>query len=248
MEEELRGGNMGRVVRVGSTVRREAGPWTPTIHALLRHVRERGVDWVPEPLGLDGEGREIVGFLDGEVPNYPLPGWIWEETVLADAGRRLRQLHDATAGFTREGRTWRLPAHEPDEVICHNDFAPYNLVFRDGALVGAIDFDTASPGPRVWDLAYLAYRLVPLTAPGNPDGRPAERGRLERLCAAYGGLTPADVLAVVPTRLDELADFSEAHGRASHARLYRTDADHVRRSDPVVARCGEAPGVRRCPR
>ena len=28
----------------------------------------------------------------------------------------------------------------------------------------------ASPGPRVRDLSYLAYRLVPLTASENPDG------------------------------------------------------------------------------
>src|SRR5262245_56628196 len=111
MEEELHGGNTGRVVRVGETVRREAGPWTPTIHGLLAHVRERGVDWAPEPLGVDAEGREIVGFIDGEVPNYPLPEWVWDEGVLVEAARRLRQLHDATAGFTREDRTGRLPAH-----------------------------------------------------------------------------------------------------------------------------------------
>src|SRR4051812_38808759 len=109
MEQELQGGNMGRVVRVGATVRREAGPWTPTIHALLRHVRERGVDWVPEPFGLDPEGREMVGFVDGEVPGYPLPDFVWGEAVLTGAARRLRELHDATAGFDRVGRTWRLP-------------------------------------------------------------------------------------------------------------------------------------------
>jgi hypothetical protein len=39
----LTGGNMTPVVRVGDTVRRSAGPWTPTIHALLRHVANPGV-------------------------------------------------------------------------------------------------------------------------------------------------------------------------------------------------------------
>ena len=35
-EVVLCGGNMTPVVRVGDTVRRATGPWTPTIHALLR--------------------------------------------------------------------------------------------------------------------------------------------------------------------------------------------------------------------
>ena len=43
-EVVLSGGNMTPVVRVGDTVRRAAGRWTPTIHALLRHVRAAGQD------------------------------------------------------------------------------------------------------------------------------------------------------------------------------------------------------------
>jgi len=49
-EEILAGGNMTAVVRVGNTVRRAAGPWTPTIHAFLRHLRANGFGLVPEPL------------------------------------------------------------------------------------------------------------------------------------------------------------------------------------------------------
>ncbi len=47
-------------MRVGDTVRRAAGPWTPTIHALLRHLRASGLSMVPEPLGIDEQGREII--------------------------------------------------------------------------------------------------------------------------------------------------------------------------------------------
>jgi hypothetical protein len=190
-------------------------------------VRARGVDWVPEPRGRDEEGREVLSWIDGEVPGYPMPDWVWSEAVLTRAARMLREYHDATAGFPASG-PWQLPAHEPAEVICHNDFAPYNLVFRDGRPAGAIDFDAASPGPRVWDLAYLAYRLVPLTAPENPDvpltPEATRAARLAALCAAYGGPSPADVLATVPSRLDELA----ALGR--DVEIYRTDAQHLRGS------------------
>lgn len=46
--------------RASVTVRREAGPWTPTIHAYLRHLRASGFTAAPEVLGLDERGREIL--------------------------------------------------------------------------------------------------------------------------------------------------------------------------------------------
>jgi Ser/Thr protein kinase RdoA (MazF antagonist) len=207
---------------------RPAGPWTATVHDLLRHVRAHGAAWAPEPRGIDAAGREVVGYVEGVVPAYPMPAWVWEDAVLDASAALLRELHDATRGFAREERSWQLAAHEPDEVICHNDFAPYNLAFRDGLPVAAIDFGAASPGPRAWDLAYLAYRLVPLAAPGNPDLPllPGRERRLARLCGAYGDVTPEAVLELLPRRLEELAAFSEARGGefAAHAALYRADA------------------------
>jgi aminoglycoside phosphotransferase (APT) family kinase protein len=203
------------------------------VHELLRHVRAHGIDWVPEPLGRDAQGREVVSFLAGEVPAYPMPDWVWSDAVLVAAAALLRRLHDATAGFARPGARWRMPSYEPAEVICHNDFAPYNLVFRDRRPVAVIDFDTASPGPRAWDVAYLAYRAVPLTAPGNPDAPAtpeAERTRrLALLCDAYGPpATPADVLATVPARLDELRAFTLGRGLERDAALYEADARYAR--------------------
>ncbi|MET1008361.1 MAG: phosphotransferase, partial [Propionibacteriaceae bacterium] len=114
-----------------------------------------------------------------------------------------------------------------------NDFAPYNLVFRDGHLVGVIDFDTASPGPRIWDLAYLAYRLVPFAEDALADSPgPVKRAmRLERLIEAYGhSFAPEEVLAVAAARLADLARFTDARaadtGRTDfveHAAMYRRD-------------------------
>ena len=42
-DEEIRlaGGNLGGAVRVGDTVRRPVGPWTPAVHALLGHLAGR---------------------------------------------------------------------------------------------------------------------------------------------------------------------------------------------------------------
>jgi hypothetical protein len=178
-EEALAGGNMTAVVRVGDTVRRAAGPWTPTIHAFMRHLRVSGFKTVPEPLGIDDRGREIISFLPGASLTYPLPDFAWSDATLTAVARSLRAFHDASLGFVPPADgIWQWPAHEPVEVVCHNDFAPYNLMFEDGTLAGVIDLDLASPGPRVWDLGYTAYRFVPLTDP--PTRMRRSRARMRR--------------------------------------------------------------------
>src|SRR5512132_510348 len=93
-EVPLTGGAMTPVVRVGDTVRRAAGPWTPTVHALLRHVRAAGFERAPEPLGLDERGREVVSFLPGRVGTYPLADFMLLDETLRGAARTLRALHD----------------------------------------------------------------------------------------------------------------------------------------------------------
>jgi hypothetical protein len=240
VEHELTGGNTTAVVRVGDTVHREAGPWTPTIQLLLAHVRSAGMTEVPEPLGLDSQGREVVSFLPGDVPGWPAPEWLWSERVLADAGRLLRRFHDATAGFALSDAEWRLPATEPAEVICHNDAAPYNMVFRDGRLVGLIDVDTASPGPRILDLAYLAYRIAPLSGDAFAGaaygvGHLDPMARLDALTRAYGlSFARTDVLGAMVDKLRDLAAWSEARADGGgpaelreHAAMYRADAARI---------------------
>lgn len=242
-EEEvpLSGGNMSTVVRRGHAVHRIAGPWTPTVHRLLDHLAAAGIDWLPRPLGVDDQGREVLTYLPGTVPAYPMPAWVWSPQVLLDAAGRLARLHQASTGFDLTGAVWQLTSHEPVEVVCLNDVAPYNMVFDDDhQLSGFIDIDTASPGPRVWDLAYLAYRVVPLTP--NTDtgaGAPSTAGRrhrLQQLCHAYAAagdqveLRPRDVLSTAVDRLEDLAAFTDARAAAGaehvadHAQGYRADA------------------------
>jgi hypothetical protein len=210
VDELEAGGNMNAVRRVGATVVRTAGVWTPTIHRYLRHLAAAGIHWIPRPVSI-GRDHEVLSFVEGEVPLYPLPDWVWTDDALADAARHLRLLHDASAGFDTEGAIWRVPAHSPVEVICHNDFAPHNLAFEAGRVVGVIDFDTCSPGPRIWDIAYLATRMVPLTAE-PPAGAPAQdrsRDRVQLLLDAYGcDADWAEVLRVAIIRLHDLSAFT----------------------------------------
>jgi phosphotransferase family enzyme len=243
----LAGGNMTEVVAVGETVRRGRGPWTPMVHALLRHLRAAGFGLVPEPLGVDERGREMLSLLPGRVGTYPLDDAVLSDAMLGTVARTLRAYHDATVSFVPPpDAVWHWPAHEPAEVVCHNDFAPYNLLFDGGRITGVIDFDMASPGPRAWDMAYAAYRFAPLSDPSNPDvpfrGVGEQARRLRAFCAAYGDprIAPGDVVAAAMPRLRELVAFivdSAAAGdptqRAVLARgdvaIYERDVAHLER-------------------
>jgi hypothetical protein len=229
-EEILSGGNISEVVRIGATVRRALRPWSPAVHGLLRHLEARGFDGVPRFLGVDSQNREVLTFIPGEVGAYPLPRYMWSDEVLIATAVLLRRFHDATVGYIAPpDAPWQLvhPDATRHEVICHNDVAPYNLVFVDERPRALIDFDTAGPGPRLWDIAYAAYRLVPLT--DDDDTRalgltaPAMRGRRLRLfCDTYGLTDRHDLLETVERRLEALCALMvgrAAGGDAAYQRL-----------------------------
>lgn len=236
MSELLSGGNMNEVRREGETVLRQAGPWSPSVHALLEHLRASGISGIPRPLEIDASlGFERLSFLEGIVPAYPLPDWVWDEGVLTAGARLLRRVHDTTASFPLADRVWQQPAREPVEVVCHNDFAPHNMVFDEAhTLVGVIDWDMSSPGPRLHDLAVFATRAVPLTldpplnAPSGADLRP----RIQTMLNAYGAEATVDqLLAQAAVGLRFLAEYSRAAavrlGKSElldHAEQYERDA------------------------
>lgn len=195
-EVPLTGGTLNAVMRVGETVRRPAGPWTPTIQALLGHVHDRGFDLAPAPLGLDDEGREIVSYIPGATVGWSLP---WPESIrhddlLEQVGAATAHYHRAVVDFRPEGV---VPWHSgpatlaPHELVCHHDLAPYNVVLAGGNLRGIIDWDLAGPGRAVSDVAFIAWQWVPLHGPfvtrmlGWED--PPDRvRRLGLLLDAYG--------------------------------------------------------------
>ncbi|MEO3769261.1 aminoglycoside phosphotransferase family protein [Micromonospora sp. B9E7] len=244
-QEVLAGGGVNEVIRVGATVRRPTGPWSPRVHDLLRHLAARGFRGAPRFHRVTDDGHEILDFLPGEVSNYPATPAAASAEALATAAQLLRAYHDATVEYARRAPRdgWQVAATEPVEVICHGDYAPHNCVLDGNRVVGVIDFDHAQPGPRLWDVAYAAYRWVPLTAPGNADGfgDPVEQAiRLRVFCDEYG-LDDAQRSGLVDTvvaRLHALVDFMRTqaaagntayagHLAAGHHVQYLNDADYV---------------------
>lgn len=210
-EIPLSGGTLNTVVRVGDTVRRRPGPWTPTVHELLHHVRARGFALAPEPLGLDESGREVLRYIPGETTGWqlPWPEWVRSGPVLAEVGAALAAYHRAVSDFRPEGEVpwqWGPARLGETEIVCHHDLAPYNVVARNGRLVGIIDWDLAGPGRPVSDLAFAAWQWVPLHGPFVAslmgwDPARDRSGRLRLLLDAYGLEDRSGFVAAVAERV-----------------------------------------------
>ena len=228
-EQVLPGGNAGGAVRVGDTVRRPTGPWTTSVHALLRHLDEQGFGGVPRPLGRDDQGREVLSYLPGRTvgDRRPWPTWVHSDDALVQVARWLRRYHDAVADFVppadaewREGGRWR-----PGLVVAHNDAGPYNAVWDDrGQLTGFFDWDFAAPVSREADLAFTAFAWVPLHARDvvAAEGFTAFADRPRRLrlfLTAYGWTGP----------IRAFLDTVRARALASAEGIERT----ARRGDPA---------------
>jgi hypothetical protein len=201
------GGNV--VVRVGGTVRRPVGPHTAYVHALLGHFERVGFEGAPRVLGFDEHGREVLSYVEGAPALEPLTG---DDESLSALGALIRRMHDAQAGFEAPPEWHDEPLDPPpgvtrgNEVVCHNDVFPPNVILRDGLPVALVDWDFARRAPRLYDVASAANFWVPL----RPDGQ-AERwglaglargARLRLLCDAYGlaGADRGELLDVVAHR------------------------------------------------
>jgi Ser/Thr protein kinase RdoA (MazF antagonist) len=174
-EQPLAGNATDGVVRVGDTVRRPVGPWTDTVDALLEYLHAVGFTGAPRALGRDAQGRQVVEYVTGDLG---AESGTYSLAELASIGRLLAELHQALAGFVPPtGAVWnRIIAPDREDLICHNDVAPWNLVrSRRGWVL--IDWDAAAPGSRLWDLAYAAQSMAGLRA-DRPVAESAARLRV----------------------------------------------------------------------
>ena len=93
------------IVRVGDTVRRPVRPFTLAIQDFLAHLHQHGFTGAPVPLGIDEQGREVLSYVDGDVPREPLPAWTAGDEVLVALAKLIRRLHDAASGWVAPAGT-----------------------------------------------------------------------------------------------------------------------------------------------
>jgi len=120
--------------------------------------------------------------------------------VLTALARMIRRLHDASAGWDPgpDAVFYTPPGPRPPgvvslaftpELIAHSDYAPTNVVFRDGLPAAFIDFDQCRRTTRVLDLVNALGYWAPF-APA--EDRPAALrdadvpGRVRLFADAYG--------------------------------------------------------------
>lgn len=215
--EVLQGGaaNAGAVVREGAYVLRPSNPHSEVIHALFRHVRAAGFDGVPEPVGIDPDGRERLVFIPGETAWPPLPAWRQTDAMLGSIAELLARFHAAAQGFAAPmGATWNRELADPagGSVICHNDVCVENVVFRDGVALALLNFDFAAPGRPLYDLGVMARMCIPLDTPEDAAvwGRgPLDPIRRLRLVADSYGLPPGreEFVRIIGQQMDSGAKF-----------------------------------------
>lgn len=191
MCDEIRlggGSTVNGVVRVGDTVRRPQRAGSELSRHVLVHLERAGFDAAPRWLGTDSEGRDILTYIDGETLTergrmHPYIGdppdrIVFSDSQVATAMRLLRTYHAAFG----------------DDVVCHGDFGPWNLIWRDGLPVAVFDFDDVYRGDPGDDVAYALRMFIGY---GFADAEPDELvRRTQSALAAYGASF------AVPTILD----------------------------------------------
>jgi hypothetical protein len=162
----LRGGATAEgVVRIGDTVRRPVTGSSQPMRDVLVHLERAGFEAAPRWLGVDDQGRDVLTWIEGETftergglhPYLDAASErvLFDDSQVAAALRLLRRYHDTFEG----------------DVVCHGDFGPWNLVWRERLPAAIIDFDGVYRGDASEDVGYALRMFVGY---GLADAPPAE--------------------------------------------------------------------------
>ena len=209
VEQALVGGAQTEgLVRVGGTTRRPAHDRSAYVDALLQHLADVGFDGAPRPLGYDERGRQVLTFVDGEVPRAA--PYLLSAAQLRSASALIRGFHDAAATST-------LCADQ--ETVCHGDLGPHNTVFRRERAAALIDFDAdVGPGRRLDDFAHAVWCFADLTEAEVAVAEQARKAHL--MCDIYGGVEVAAVLEALTARFHRARAQHLAMGRHGGVQVF----------------------------
>lgn len=160
--------NRGRLVRLGNLVLRPADEDVEVERVIIEVGKV--FHGVPKTFGRDSNGRLKLEWIEGESADAFEGDDEQSKSLLLSVGTLLRDLHDSTeAAVTKTVSTFRdsLDPSGIQEVVCHGDAGPGNIVLRDGTAFALIDWEMASPGRRSWELATALRYWAPFRNPAN---------------------------------------------------------------------------------
>lgn len=224
--DEMDRGRFSRPIRMGEEVHRRPMHDNTEVHRLLEHLEAVGFELAPRFLGVTDEGIERLSYIEGQTGYPPLPAVLRSNEALQNVARAIKRFHDAsqsfipTSGDAWNGYEFARPARF--DCIGHHDLAPWNMIFNGTEVVGIIDWDSAGPSSRVWDLAYAAHQFVPFHATEGLaawgwEQVPDRRGRLRLFLDAYDeGLSAEELVDTAVLRIYGIGAYLDRQVRSGN--------------------------------
>jgi len=173
-----------KVVKVGDTVRKEPSENSELVREVMAVLSNNNFQYSPKYLGIDQKGREIMTYIEGEQMNHT------EITVdlMKQTLKVLKQFHNifSTSDLSQD-----------QETVLHTDYAPWNLIVKEGKLVGVIDFDKVIPGKRIYDVAYICWNLLDIGSKNSNFTEEEILKYLPILINAYGEIDTSEFVDVL---------------------------------------------------
>lgn len=186
------------------------------MHDLLLFLEDQGFPFAPRALGMDEQGRDILSYLEGETWPDSCSGLC--DDLLVQAARAIRRYHDATVGSTLA---------QGHEIVAHHELGPHNTIFQGGHLIGFIDWDDATLGTRLRDLANAVYNYVDVGHWDNQEASEQAR-RIRLMCAAYGWDDPIAIINDFEADVQQALHNHEQAGRTGAIKIFAEEVDWMR--------------------